>query len=357
MRRELADASEPVWQLFARALAQLSAGGNGAESTGGVSVPNAPLAALTRAVQQAVRGEVVTLDAAAVTFPVRPVLDALRRHFVDEVAEAGGLVDAADMARMLRAIDVVQHAADSDVAQRFVDQLNGRSATQLVAEVAHDMRSPLGAILFLAEHLRHGANGTLHPVQIRQLGLIYSAALGLSGMTNDVLDMVRGGDRLVDHEPIPFSLADVIGPVYDIVRPMAEEKGLELVYSLPDADSRRGHPTALGRILLNLVTNAIKFTPAGCVSLEVKALDRSRLEFSVQDTGRGIPADVLATIYDAFRRRPGGGEGHVFSSAGLGLAICHKLITALGGELAIQTELGRGTRFTFVLDLPVAPRM
>jgi signal transduction histidine kinase len=142
----------------------------------------------------------------------------------------------------------------------------------------------------------------------------------------------------------------------DILRPMAEEKRLAMKAVAPSVDVRIGHPSALNRVLLNLATNAIKFTNAGSVTVSCRELDRTRIEFSVQDTGRGIPAEVLANLFEAFRQRQIPGD-YAFSSAGLGLSICQKLVRAMGSELQVETELEKGTRFYFVLDLPMPDRM
>ena len=119
----------------------------------------------------------------------------------------------------------------------------------------------------------------------------------------------------------------------------------------PPADLRVGHASALNRVLLNLATNAIKFTNTGSVDVTCRELDRARIEFSVQDTGRGIPSHVLDNLFEAFRQRQMPGD-YAFSSAGLGLSICQNLVKAMGGELGVETELERGTRFYFMLDLP-----
>ncbi len=114
---------------------------------------------------------------------------------------------------------------------------------------------------------------------------------------------------------------------------------------------RIGYPAALNRVLLNLTTNALKFTAEGGVEVTATPRSRTRVEFSVRDTGRGIPDQVIGTLFDAFRRRVKPGE-YVFSSAGLGLSICQKLVTAMKGELKVETALEKGTRFHFEIDLP-----
>src|SRR5690606_31106471 len=190
-----------------------------------------------------------------------------------------------EVLRVLRAFESVQEALDLDTAHRFASRLSGHDAQQLVVEMAHDMRSPLGSILILAERLRMGAGGELSPIQQRQLGLIYSAAFGLSALAGDVIELARGGTTLVDQEPMPFSVSDVLQSILDILRPMAEEKRLTMRAVGPTGDVRVGHPSALNRVLLNLATNAIKFTNAASVGVTCCELDRSRIEFSVRDTG------------------------------------------------------------------------
>lgn len=285
--------------------------------------------------------------------PARRVLESLRGAVLARAEEA---VEATALVGLIRGFERLQNALDEHAAQRFAARLTGTDAQQLIVEMAHDMRSPLGSILILAERLRSGAGGELTPVQARQLGLIYSAAFGLSSIASDVIELARGGTTLVEQQPLPFSVADVLQSVLDILRPMAEEKRLTMTAAGPQADLRLGHASALNRVLLNLTTNAIKFTSTGSVAVTCRELDRSRIEFSVQDTGRGIPPHVLDNLFEAFRQRQAPGD-YAFSSAGLGLSICQLLVRAMGGELAVETELERGTRFYFTLDLPQTGRM
>jgi signal transduction histidine kinase len=104
--------------------------------------------------------------------------------------------------------------------------------------------------------------------------------------------------------------------------------------------------------LLNLTTNALKFTDAGYVELSVRPISTNRLELSVRDTGRGIDEHALSTLYRPIRRRSGGRSGYQIAGTGLGLSICRKLVNAMGGELQLETRPNWGTRFFFELDLP-----
>lgn len=312
--------------------------------------------ALLAAVVQAASGEPPVLERAAPTVPVQRVLNLFRATLIQELSALGDTVAASEVSGLLCAVERVQAALDRDEAHRFASRLSGAGGLELIVEVAHDLRSPLASILFLAETLRKAQSGTVNSVQERQLGLIYSAAFGLSAMASDVIELARGGDRLVDASPVPFSVADLLRSVRDIVQPMAEEKGLTVQLTTPDADFRLGHPGAVNRVLLNLTTNALKFTAEGHVELAARQLSRTRLEFSVKDTGRGIPPEVMSCLFETFRRRRNAGE-YTFSSAGLGLSICRKLVAAMGGELRVDTAPGQGTRFSFELDLAVAPRL
>ncbi|MEP7344142.1 MAG: HAMP domain-containing sensor histidine kinase [Gemmatimonadaceae bacterium] len=302
-----------------------------------------------------VDGNEPDLTGVPVFVPVRRVLESLRRSFLDHVQAPDVRPFADEVVAITRAMERVQEAMDADAAHRFASRLTGTEAQQLVVEMAHDMRSPLGSILILAERLRMGAGGDLSPIQVRQLGLIYAAAFGLSALAGDVIELARGGTTLVDQEPIAFSVSDVLQSILDILRPMAEEKKLMMRCVGPLADVRIGHSAALNRVLLNLATNAIKFTNTGSVEVICVERDRTRIEFSVRDTGRGIPGQVMTHLFEAFRQRQVPGD-YAFSSAGLGLSICEKLVSAMGGELQVDTELEKGTRFFFSLELPQPKR-
>jgi signal transduction histidine kinase len=316
----------------------------------------APVVRLCAGARDALEGRRPAVRESQALLPIRPLLDALRRGMLAEGEQLAREGAVADLLAVLGALERVQAALADDSAQRLADRMAEGDAMNLVVEVAHDMRSPLSSILFLVERLRRGQSGPVNAVQERQLGLLYSAAFGLSTLASDVMELARGGDRLVSHAPIPFSVYEILQAVRDVVQPMAEEKGLTLVFQPLEVDWRVGHPQALNRVLLNLVTNALKFTNDGEVMVTARPVGRSRVAFAVEDTGRGIPPQVVATLFDAFRRRQAPGD-YAFSSAGLGLSICRKLIEAMGGHLEVDTELERGTRFRFEIELPPARRL
>src|SRR3989454_11849970 len=117
-------------------------------------------------------------------------------------------------------------------------------------------------------------------------------------------------------------------------------------------DEREGHPVALSRMLLNLTTNALRFTDQGYVEIVAQETGRDRIEFAVRDSGRGIPPDKITTLFQPLRKESGR-RGQLFSQTGLGLTICRKLATAMRSELKVESRIGWGTRFYFDLDLPI----
>jgi signal transduction histidine kinase len=234
-------------------------------------------------------------------------------------------------------------------------ELHGPDAFELLVEVAHDFRSPLTSILFLAQALRDGHGGPVNDVQRSQLGLIYSAAFGLAAIASDVMDLAREQKDLIDADAEPFAVAEVFANVERMVRPLVEEKGLELRISVPERAQARGHPHALSRVLLNLATNALKFTDQGGVEMGVRSVPHRSLEYYVKDTGRGMSPEQQTALFQAFRPRGSDGrQGRYFSSSGIGLSIARRLLLAMGSDLELRSSDQRGSHFSFVL--PLAPR-
>ena len=311
---------------------------------------------LTHAIEQIVQGRPANLGTFPSYAPARSILDQIRSQFLSLLSSQPSRHALADVVALLQSIDQVQSLLEGDAAQRFASRMSGANALELVVEVAHDMRSPLTSVLFLADALYQGQSGPLSPHQQRQLLIIYGAAFGLSSLVSDLIDLARGGDRLAAGATVPFSLRECLNAVRDIVRPIAEERRLALEIVTPESDYRVGRPSAISRVVLNLLANALRFTETGTVRAIAREIGRDRVEFEVSDTGRGIPPDIACSLFETFRRR-GDSDGFVLSSAGLGLSVCSKLIAAMDGELKMRTQPLRGTTFTFELTLPPAPRI
>lgn len=283
----------------------------------------------------------------------RRLLDLLRAELVSLWTESDeARPDAECMASTLAALELVQNSQAPRWDEEFGVTLAGPSGLELAVEVAHDFRSPLSSVLFLADTLRSGASGELNELQIRQLNLVYSAALSMVSMAGDVIDLGRGGREVPVREPSRFSVREVMESVQGMIEPMVDAKGLTLTVRPPDVDLRYGYPELLRRALLNLATNAAKFTSEGFIEVSARALAGDMVHFSVRDTGPGIREDSQEDLYRPFRPFQGHSGFH-FSGTGLGLTIVRKLVRAMEGELEFETQRNLGTRFFFTIELPV----
>lgn len=305
---------------------------------------------LADTLQQVRTDEAATIDERLRSARGRRVLELLRAEVIRCWSDDG--VAQADVHAILTAIERVREAAQHDAAERFSDRVSGTDGLDLLVAIAHDLRSPLTSILFLAETLQREQSGPVNEVQRRQLGIIYGAALGLSSVASDVIELARRGDKLMEQEPTPFSVTAMLESIRDIVRPIAEEKQLNVRLVLPTVPSRLGHPVALHRVLLNLTTNALKFTSEGYVEIAAQEIGPLRVQFAVRDSGRGIDPEIISSLYQPLRR-PVGRTDQLFSQTGLGLAMCRKLVEAMASQLNVETRRGWGTRFAFELTLPV----
>ena len=251
---------------------------------------------------------------------------------------------AEELAR--RAALAVEHA------RLFAD---ARTATEdrerILAVVAHDLRTPLAALLMDAEmlHVRRASN--LDAGQTRTVARMYDTARRMDGLIDDLLEVSRvdrGAMALDLHDHAPDAL---VAQAADMLRPLAESAGLALdvrgdaAGAVVRADDRR-----IVQVLSNLVGNAVKFTPApGAVEL-VTELGDEECRISVRDTGPGIPADQVPHLFGAFwQARHADRRG-----LGLGLAIARGIVEAHGGRIWAESEVGRGTTFSFTLPFAAA---
>jgi signal transduction histidine kinase len=291
-------------------------------------------------------------DPAESSTPVPPVIareyvTTLRENFLSELAATSDL-DASDVVRTLIKLDEAEDAWRRTDRGKFIARLTGADCADAVVAIAHDIRSPLGSILLLVDALRRTEKATPNPIRERQLGLIYGAAFGLSTTVSNLIAAARG-DGLVQGQPMPFSVSETMHSVSAIVQPMCEEKGIPLGIEFPENDARIGHQGAIQQSLLNLASNALRYTDAGSVAMGCSEISDDRVEFWVEDTGPGIPDEVLERLCYGF---PPEGVKLRFSSAGLGLAIVRTLVEAMGSSLQVDSG-NEGTRFSFVLSLPI----
>ena len=223
--------------------------------------------------------------------------------------------------------------------------------TEFIANMSHELRTPLNAILGHCQILAR--EESMSKTQRNGVSVIEKSGHHLLTLINDILDMSRVEIGKVTLESRPLDLWNLVNGVADMLRFRALEKGIALSAEMDPAVPRRVRSDAkrLRQILLNLVSNAVKFTARGEVRVRVFPAD-GQIGFSVTDTGPGIPEDQREAVFDAFRqleppeRRADG--------TGLGLTISRTLAILMGGELTLESRLGRGSTFRFAVSLPPA---
>jgi signal transduction histidine kinase/ActR/RegA family two-component response regulator len=231
---------------------------------------------------------------------------------------------------------------------RRVDELK----SEILAMVSHELRTPLTAIVGYSRLLTRQVHGPLTPKQLEYHEAIFRSAQRLTELINDLLDVARLEGGRIELQPRPTDVRQVVDHVLAVVRVAAQGKRLQVSNEVGDVPHVQADPTRLHQILVNLVGNAVKFTPAGGAVRIQAARHGDQVWIAVQDTGVGIARDELARIWDPFyqvespmRRRHGG--------SGLGLAIVRRLVELHGGLVRAESGgEGRGSRFSFTV--PVA---
>ncbi|WP_100902787.1 ATP-binding protein [Nostoc flagelliforme] len=227
-----------------------------------------------------------------------------------------------------------------------------RSKSEFLATMSHELRTPLNAIMGLSQLLQQEIVGSLNEKQNEYVNCIYSSGEHLLALINDILDLskVEADKEELLLSPLPVS--DLCNYAIWTVRDRALEKGLQLTCKIDleedicIADERR-----IKQMLLNLLTNAIKFTPAGQVSLVVKKVSQG-ITFTVSDTGIGIDSNQFQFLFEPFKQLDSR-LNRQYEGTGLGLALTRKLARLHGGDVTVTSTLGEGSQFTLFLPNPV----
>ena len=248
---------------------------------------------------------------------------------------------------------VGERTRDLAEANRSLQELD-RLKSEFLATMSHELRTPLNSIIGFTGILRQGLAGPLNAEQKKQLGMVHTSARHLLGLINDLLDLSRIESGRMEVARERFPLAGVIEEVVLGLRPLADRK--ELRIEMPSADSQieiTGDRKKTLQILLNLVNNAVKFTERGHVRIETGTAD-GMVSMSVSDTGIGIRAEDMGRLFEAFRQVDGSAR-RVYEGTGLGLHLCRKLATLLGGSIGAESEFGTGSKFTVTLPMEPSP--
>jgi PAS domain S-box-containing protein len=230
--------------------------------------------------------------------------------------------------------------------------------SQLLANVSHELRTPLGIILGYTDLIVRKSYGDLTDKQVNILGRIKDSTQYLDGLVSELLDQAQLDSGKLKLSERPFEPREVLGSTYNQLSVLAEAKNLTFHATIADdlPVSIVGDSQRLKQILVNLISNAIKFTETGGITVEIFTPSPTYWSMRVSDTGPGIPAESLVTVFEPFKQLADAHKA-LRKGYGLGLSITNQLVKLMGGSIALESEVGKGTTFTITLPLiiPEAP--
>lgn len=273
---------------------------------------------------------------------------AAQRRVAEMEAELADQTQRAEYAEDQR----LAQAQDVQAVRELADSAN-RAKTEFLATISHEIRTPLNGILPILEILR---DTKLDDEQARYVSTAFSSSQHLLRIIDDILDFAKADSGKLQLENIEVDLRELTDSVVELMRRSAVNKGLKLSVNIEGRIPRvlRGDPSRLRQILTNLISNAIKFTEKGEVSLSVSRRRASRKEvellFQVTDTGVGMSRESARKLFQSFTQADAS-TTRKHGGTGLGLAICKRLVELMGGKIGVRAQLGQGSTFWFVLPM------
>ncbi|OYX32696.1 MAG: hypothetical protein B7Y99_08145 [Caulobacterales bacterium 32-69-10] len=246
--------------------------------------------------------------------------------------------------------EVAARTADLSEAKDAAEHANA-AKSDFLATMSHEIRTPMNGIMVMAEML---AAGELPPRQRRFAEVIAKSGSSLLSIINDILDFSKIEAGKLELENAPTDVHELAEDVSSLFWEKASSKGLDLAVYVDPATPRlvEGDPTRLRQVIGNLVNNAIKFTEAGGVLIEIEPDSPGSLRFSVRDTGIGIPKDKIGDVFGAFSQADQS-TTRKYGGTGLGLAICKRLVETMNGRFNVTSEVGKGSTFAFRVPVTI----
>ncbi len=263
-----------------------------------------------------------------------------------ELEERSRMLEEKNHIVVLRNLEIQQKAEELALSTKY--------KSEFLANMSHELRTPLNSVLLLSRLLAENNQGNLTTEQVEYASVIQTSGHGLLQLIDEILDLskIEAGKLELDYERV--AVADVMQDMRSLFQPLAKEKNVafninvaENVPGIIETDKLR-----LEQILKNLISNALKFTQKGSINLLVNLspADDTQVLFAVEDTGIGIPQDKQYLIFEAFQQADGSTK-RKYGGTGLGLSISRQLARLLSGEITLESEVGKGSRFT--LNIPL----
>jgi PAS domain S-box-containing protein len=291
-------------------------------------------------------GSTFPLDLAVSEIPLngRRVFTGILRDITERRATETKLEQAAIQ---MECINLELEMANDEVRQAT------DAKSSFLASMSHEIRTPMNSIVGMAQLL---SETSLTSEQQDYTQRLRRASDHLLDLINDILDLSKIESGHLELETVPIDLRRLMEDIGEMMALRAHAKQLDFVVrvspGLPERVS--GDPTRLRQILVNLVGNAIKFTDAGQILVQVEPAESGQFRFSVSDTGIGIPAEKLGSIFDSFSQADTS-TTRKYGGTGLGLSICKRLVELMGGDISVTSTPGLGSTFSFTVALPIVP--
>lgn len=272
----------------------------------------------------------------------------VQKHDDDEIGRLSEVFNRLLQDMRKKEHDLIKAKNDADVANEM--------KSDFLASVSHEIRTPMNGVIGTAELLMASVDTQK---QRNYVSTILRSSENLLSIINDILDFSKIESGKLDIESIPFNIYSEIEDVADLMAIKACEKRIEIIVSISPyvPENLLGDPSRIRQVLTNLVSNAVKFTENGHILIEVESIGCAvgeqkieTLKFSVQDTGIGIAQDAQKRIFERFTQA----ESSItrqYGGTGLGLAICKQLVELMGGKIYVESTVGKGSIFTFILSL------
>jgi PAS domain S-box-containing protein len=272
------------------------------------------------------------------------------RDITDQKRIATELTEAIVFAEL--AVGIAEEAKLKAESAKLVAETAVKAKQQFLSNMSHEIRTPMNAIIGFTKVLLKTDTSTKQKEYLQAIKMSGDALIVL---INDILDLAKVDAGKMIFEQTPFKMSVSIAAMLHLFEPKIREKNLDLIkeYDTSIPEVLVGDPVRLHQVILNLVSNAVKFTNKGKITVSVRLVNeddtKARIEFAVRDTGIGIPKDKTKQIFDNFQQASSG-TSRLYGGTGLGLAIVKQLIEAQDGTINVESKLNEGSVFSFVLD-------